>query len=143
MHQDHLRLRDREQDEDVRQALAHTTNNQASFGGSLLKNNMEVEAVMEMQLHLDETTLSLHLLCMWGVWVCIRFDQSLHGLPEVVNPWLHRYTWFTKRFTSRLHGLHKVYIPTGVLSGKITPLEFVQTQCKHKVNQCKPNVNKA
>ena len=33
-------------------------NNQASFGGSLLKNNMEVEAAMEMQRHLDETGLS-------------------------------------------------------------------------------------
>ncbi len=31
------------------------TNNQASFGGSLLKNNMEVEAAMELQRHLDET----------------------------------------------------------------------------------------
>ncbi len=33
------------------------TNNQASFrvGGSLLKNNMEVEAAMELQQHLDET----------------------------------------------------------------------------------------
>ena len=36
------------------------TNNHASFGGSLLKNNMDVEAAMEMQLHLDETGLSLH-----------------------------------------------------------------------------------
>ncbi len=35
---------------------AKKTNNQASFGGSLLKNNMEVEAAMEIQLrHLDET----------------------------------------------------------------------------------------
>ncbi len=34
---------------------AKKTNNQASFGGSLLKNNMEVEAAMEMQRHLDET----------------------------------------------------------------------------------------
>ena len=33
------------------------TNNQASFGGSLLKNNMEVEAAMELQRHLDETGL--------------------------------------------------------------------------------------
>ena len=33
------------------------TNNQASFGGSLLKNNMEVEAAMELQWHLDETGL--------------------------------------------------------------------------------------
>jgi hypothetical protein len=31
------------------------TNSQASFGGSLLKNNMEVEAAMELQRHLDET----------------------------------------------------------------------------------------
>ena len=31
------------------------TNNQASFGGSLLKNNMAVEAAMELQRHLDET----------------------------------------------------------------------------------------
>ncbi len=34
---------------------AKKTNKQASFGGSLLKNNMEVEAAMEMQRHLDET----------------------------------------------------------------------------------------
>jgi hypothetical protein len=40
---------------------ARKTNNQASFGGSLLKNNMDVEVVMEMQWHLDETGLSLHL----------------------------------------------------------------------------------
>ena len=31
------------------------TNNQASFGGSILKNNMEVEATMELQRHLDES----------------------------------------------------------------------------------------
>jgi hypothetical protein len=31
------------------------TNNQASFGGSILKNNMEVEAAMELQRHLDES----------------------------------------------------------------------------------------
>ena len=36
---------------------ARKTNNQASFGGSLLKNNMEVEAAMELQRHLDETGL--------------------------------------------------------------------------------------
>jgi hypothetical protein len=53
---------------------ARKTNNQASFGGSLLKNNMEVEAAMEMQRHLDETGLSLHLLCMSYVWVCTMFD---------------------------------------------------------------------
>jgi hypothetical protein len=31
------------------------TNNQASFGGSHLKNSMKLETAMEMQLHLDET----------------------------------------------------------------------------------------
>ena len=34
------------------------TNNQASFGGSILKNNMDVpvsEAAMELQRHLDES----------------------------------------------------------------------------------------
>jgi hypothetical protein len=36
---------------------ARKTNNQASFGGSLLKNNMEVEAAMELSRHLDETGL--------------------------------------------------------------------------------------
>ena len=34
---------------------ARKTNNQASFGGSILKNNMEVEAAMMLQRHLDET----------------------------------------------------------------------------------------
>ncbi len=37
------------------------TNNQALFGGSLLKNNMEVEVAMEMQLHLDEN--GVHRVC--------------------------------------------------------------------------------
>ncbi len=40
---------------------AKKTNNQASFGCRLLKNNMEVEAAMEMQLHLDET--GVHRVC--------------------------------------------------------------------------------
>ena len=34
---------------------ARKTNNQDSFGGSLLQNNMEVEAAIEMARHLDET----------------------------------------------------------------------------------------
>ena len=42
-------------------AKTRKTNNQASFGGSLLKNNMEVEAAMEMQRHLDET--GVHIVC--------------------------------------------------------------------------------
>jgi len=36
---------------------ARKTHNQASFCGSLLKNNMEVEAGMELARHLDETGL--------------------------------------------------------------------------------------
>jgi hypothetical protein len=40
---------------------ARKTNNQASlknrFGGSLLRNNMDVEASMELARHLDETGL--------------------------------------------------------------------------------------
>ncbi len=46
------------------------TNNQASFSGSLLKNNMEVELAMEMQQHLDETNLNLHHVWLRAVWVC-------------------------------------------------------------------------
>ena len=40
---------------------ARKTNNQASFGGSLLQNNMEVEAAIELARHLDET--GSHLVC--------------------------------------------------------------------------------
>jgi hypothetical protein len=38
-------------------------NNQASFGGSLLKNNMEVEAAMEMQRHRDLDETGVHRVC--------------------------------------------------------------------------------
>jgi hypothetical protein len=47
------------------------TNNQASLGGSLLKNNMEVEAAMELQRHLDET--SVHRVCYFYVCWLIGF----------------------------------------------------------------------
>ena len=47
------------------------TNNQASFGGSLLKNNMEVEAAMELQRHLDET--GVHRVCYFYVYWVISF----------------------------------------------------------------------
>ena len=46
------------------------TNNQASFGGSLLQNNMEVEAAIELARHLDET--GLHR-------VRTGFDQTWSG----------------------------------------------------------------
>ncbi len=38
---------------------ARTTNNQASFGSSILKNNMEMEAAIELSQHLDETGLHI------------------------------------------------------------------------------------
>jgi len=50
---------------------ARKTNNQASFGGSLLQNNMEVEAAIELARHLDET--GLHR-------VRTGFDQTWSGL---------------------------------------------------------------
>ena len=40
---------------------ARKTNNHASFGGSLLQNNMEVEAAIELARHLDET--GSHRVC--------------------------------------------------------------------------------
>jgi hypothetical protein len=36
---------------------ARKTNNQASFSGSILKNNMEMEGAMGLLRHLDETGL--------------------------------------------------------------------------------------
>ncbi len=47
----------------VKTKAAKKTNNQASFGGSLLMNNMEVEAAMEMQRHLDSDETSVHIVC--------------------------------------------------------------------------------
>ena len=54
------------------------TNNQASFGGSLLKNNMEVEAAMELQRHLDET--GVHRVCTIYVYQFIRFAPCSTGV---------------------------------------------------------------
>ena len=53
-----LHERHREPDEDGRQdqlGKAKKTNNQASFGGSILKANMEVEAAIQLAHDLDET----------------------------------------------------------------------------------------
>ena len=50
---------------------ARKTNKQASFSSSLLQNNMEVEAVIELALHLDET--GLHR-------VSTGFDKTWSGL---------------------------------------------------------------
>ncbi len=49
---------------------AQKINNQASFGSSLLKNNIEVGAALKMQRHLDEISLSLHHLCISNGSVC-------------------------------------------------------------------------
>ena len=54
---------------------AKKTNNQASFGGSILKNNMEVEAAMEMQRHLDQT--GVHPVCIIYVIQIFWFAQCL------------------------------------------------------------------
>ena len=53
-------------------------NNQALFCGSLLKNNMEVEAAMELQLHLDET--GVHRVCTIYVYQFIRFAPCSTGV---------------------------------------------------------------
>ena len=53
------------------------TNNQASFGGSILKNNMEVEAAMELQRHLDES--GVHQVYTIYVGMTSRFAP---GLPK-------------------------------------------------------------
>jgi len=59
---------------------ARKTNNQASFGGSLLQNNMEVEAAIEMARHLDETGL---------YWVWSEF-----GWFDPNQPNLEKFAWF-------------------------------------------------
>ena len=108
------------------------SNNQASFGGSLLKNNMEVEAAMEMQRHLDETGLSLHHLYMSYLRVCTMFDLGLLNRIEQT---------VTKKvciwFAHGLHGLHMICTlfahslpPTIILSGEILWLGILQTKCK-------------
>jgi hypothetical protein len=54
--------------------------NQASFGGSLLQNNMEMEAAIEMAWHLDETGL---------YWVWPEF-----GWFDPNQPNLKKFGWF-------------------------------------------------
>ena len=56
---------------------ARKTNNQASFGGSLLQNNMEVEAAIEMARHLDETG---------SCRVCTGFAKPFAGFIGLGNP---------------------------------------------------------
>ncbi len=64
------------------------TNNQASFGGSLLKNNMEVEAAMKLRQHLRASMNP----------VCTKFTPFMYegfwGLHQVYPSLL-----FEKKFT--------------------------------------------
>jgi hypothetical protein len=82
------------------------TNNQASFGGSLLKNNMEVEAAMELQRHLDET--GVHRVCTIYVGGFSGLHHVRHfekGLPSV-NFWtfcLHQVYLVCTKFIPDLH----------------------------------------
>ena len=81
---------------------AKKTNNQASFGGSLLINNMEVEAAMEMQLHLDET--GVHRVCTNYVCEMSGFAPCLTKVCSLKTGLLS----FTEQ-TFLLFGLHKIY----------------------------------
>ena len=82
---------------------ARKTNNQASFGQSLLKNNMEVKAAMELSRHLDET--GSPLVCMFGLHqVCIKFASSVF----LVNPNFMLGLDFCPNFMLALDGLHDV-----------------------------------
>jgi hypothetical protein len=98
-------------------AKTRATNNQASFGGSLLKNNMEVEAAMEMQLHLDET--GVHIVC--TIYVCEIFGllqvcslKSIYTEQTDGLVILHKVYTVCTNFTQCLH---RVYIRTPGLSG--------------------------
>ena len=81
---------------------ARKTNNQASFGGSLLKNNMEVEAAMELQRHLDET--GVHIVC--TIYVVRYF--SLHQV-YFLKTGLLSVNFLTFGFIQNLHGLTRIY----------------------------------
>ncbi len=72
----HLHERHRELGEAVK-TKAKKTNNQASFGGGILKANMEVEAVIQLAHDLDET-------CMPCVCIGVRLLGVLLDLPERV-----------------------------------------------------------
>ena len=97
-------------------ACTGKTNNQASFGKSLLKNSIEVEAVMELSRHLDETgsPTVIGFACL----VCIKFASSL---PVIIVPCMQTscLVWFLvqilclvwtscTKFAVGLHQNHKI-----------------------------------
>ena len=68
-----------------------------------VKNNMEVEAAMELSRHLDET--GSPLVCMFGLHkVCIKFASSI----LLVNPNFMLGLDFCPNFMLGLDGLHNV-----------------------------------
>ena len=82
---------------------ARKTNNQASFRQSLLKNNMKVEAAMELPRHLDET--GSPLVCMLGLHqVCIKFASGVF----FANPNFMLGLDFCPNFMLGLDSLHNV-----------------------------------
>ena len=82
---------------------AHKTNNQASFGQSLIKNNVEVEAAMELSRHVDET--GSPLVCMLGLLqVCIKFVKYVF----CIDPNFMLGLDFCPNFMLGLDGLHDV-----------------------------------
>ena len=107
---------------------ARKTNNQATFGGSILKNNMEVEAAMELSRHLDET--GLHIVyktytSKLKVYILKKWSLSKHSFSHEkvcsiilftqcsvkVHKTLSNFSWFACN-------LHYVYTPTGFFLGK-------------------------
>ncbi len=82
------------------------TNNQASFCGSLLKNNMEVEAAMELQRHLDETCVHRVYTVYVGVFCNLHHVCILQKSLLSVNFWTFLFApsllKFAK-FASKLH----------------------------------------
>ena len=55
---------------------ARKNNNHASFGSSLVQNNMEVEAAIKLARHLDET--GAHRVRTWTRQVRTRFAPGSH-----------------------------------------------------------------
>jgi hypothetical protein len=70
---------------------ARKTNNQTSFVSSLLQNNMEVEAAIEMARHLDEKLPGLYRNWVWSEFGW--FD------PLANQPNLEKFAWFEIRIT--------------------------------------------
>ena len=91
---------------------ARKTNNQASFSGSILKANMEVEAAVELAQDLDATgmhSVRLHRVGFLGF--CQVYSSGLETLCRLCTPWrkctssLHTRFWRMCRLLQSLHSL--------------------------------------